>query len=82
MEDVKGTRRRVNLVGIGEFGKCAQALCDSAGVGADWNDFKYFLAIEKAGSLAGAARALSCEHSTVSRRLNQLEEALGAKLFF
>jgi DNA-binding transcriptional LysR family regulator len=47
----------------------------------DWNDLRYFLAVRRAGSLAGAARALKVEHSTVSRRLAALEEALGAKLF-
>jgi DNA-binding transcriptional LysR family regulator len=47
----------------------------------DWNDLRYFLAVRRAGSLAGAARALKVEHSTVSRRLAALEDALGAKLF-
>jgi DNA-binding transcriptional LysR family regulator len=47
----------------------------------DWNDLRYFLAVRRAGSLAGAARALKVEHSTVSRRLAALEESLGAKLF-
>jgi DNA-binding transcriptional LysR family regulator len=47
----------------------------------DWNDLRYFLAVKRAGSLAGAARALKVEHSTVSRRLAALEESLGAKLF-
>lgn len=47
----------------------------------DWNDFRHFLAIARAGTLVGAAKALGVEHSTVSRRLNALESALGAKLF-
>jgi DNA-binding transcriptional LysR family regulator len=47
----------------------------------DWNDLRYFLAVRRAGTLAGAARALKVEHSTVSRRLSALEDALGAKLF-
>jgi DNA-binding transcriptional LysR family regulator len=47
----------------------------------DWNDLRYFLAVRRAGSLAGAARALKVEHSTVSRRLAALEDALGVKLF-
>lgn len=47
----------------------------------DWNDLRYFLAVRRAGTLAGAARALKVEHSTVSRRLTALEEALGVKLF-
>ena len=47
----------------------------------DWNDLRYFLAVRRAGSLAGAARTLKVEHSTVSRRLAALEDALGATLF-
>jgi DNA-binding transcriptional LysR family regulator len=47
----------------------------------DWNDLRYFLAVRRAGTLAGAARALGVEHSTVSRRLAALEDALGTKLF-
>lgn len=47
----------------------------------DWEDARYFLAVARSGSLSGAARALGCSHSTVRRRLNGLEEALGATLF-
>jgi DNA-binding transcriptional LysR family regulator len=47
----------------------------------DWNDLRYFLSAARAQTLAGAARALSVEHSTVSRRLTALEEALGVPLF-
>jgi DNA-binding transcriptional LysR family regulator len=35
----------------------------------DWNDLRYFLTIARSGSLAKAARELSVEHTTVSRRL-------------
>jgi DNA-binding transcriptional LysR family regulator len=47
----------------------------------DWNDLRYLLAISQAGSLAGAARDLGVEHTTVGRRLTALETALGARLF-
>lgn len=47
----------------------------------DWNDLRYFLAVKREGTLAGAARALGVEHTTVSRRLGALESALGTKLF-
>jgi DNA-binding transcriptional LysR family regulator len=47
----------------------------------DWNDFRHFLAVHRAGTLAGAARGLRVQHSTVGRRLDALEEALGARLF-
>jgi len=46
----------------------------------DWNDLRYFLAAVRAGTLAGAARALGVKHSTVGRRLSALERALGAPL--
>jgi DNA-binding transcriptional LysR family regulator len=50
-------------------------------VGYDWNDLKYFLACARAGSLAGAGRALKVDQTTVGRRLAALEESLGASLF-
>lgn len=48
---------------------------------ADWNDFRYFLAIARSGSLAGAGRELGVEHTTVGRRLAALETELGTRLF-
>ena len=47
----------------------------------DWNDLRYFLAVSRAGTLAGAARDLAVRHSTVARRLEALEEALAVSLF-
>ena len=47
----------------------------------DWNDLKVFLAIARAGTLAGAARTLGMNHSTVFRRLNRMESDLGVALF-
>lgn len=47
----------------------------------DWNDLRFLLAVAREGTLAGAARALSVEHTTVGRRLGALEKALGARLF-
>ena len=46
----------------------------------EWSDFKVLLALASAGSVAGAARELQVDNSTVSRRLTALEEAVGAKL--
>jgi DNA-binding transcriptional LysR family regulator len=48
---------------------------------ADWNDFRYFLALAREGTLAGAARALGVDATTVSRRIAALEAALATKLF-
>lgn len=47
----------------------------------EWSDLRYFLAIARSGKLTVAARRLEVEHSTVSRRLAALEQALGARLF-
>ncbi|MBK6435800.1 MAG: LysR family transcriptional regulator [Rhodanobacteraceae bacterium] len=47
----------------------------------DWNDVQVFLAIARGGSLAAAARTLKVNHSTVFRRLNTFEDALGVRLF-
>ncbi len=47
----------------------------------NWNDLKICLAIAEAGSLAGAARALGINHSTVFRRLNALEDDLKLRVF-
>jgi DNA-binding transcriptional LysR family regulator len=47
----------------------------------DWNDHRLVLAVARAGSLAGAAKALGVDHSTVFRRLVSLEARLGLALF-
>jgi len=46
-----------------------------------WRDLELFLAIDRAGSLSGAARAIGIEQSTVSRRLTELETRIGQALF-
>src|ERR671913_1064379 len=46
-----------------------------------WDDFKLVKLIAEAKGLTGAAERLQVNHSTVFRRLGQLEEALGMKLF-
>ncbi len=43
-------------------------------------DLRYALAVSRAGSLLGASRALGVDKATVIRRIDALEEALGAKL--
>ncbi|MCS0616449.1 LysR family transcriptional regulator [Massilia kyonggiensis] len=47
----------------------------------DWDDLRFFLALCEAGTLSGAARATRVEHTTVARRIDALETALGARLF-
>lgn len=47
----------------------------------DWNDLRYLLAVAEHGSLSGAARSLSVNHSTVLRRIGRFEEQLSVRLF-
>lgn len=47
----------------------------------DWDDLRYVLAVQRARTLNGAARTLSVDKATVSRRIAALEEALGVRLF-
>ncbi len=47
----------------------------------DWSDLRHALAIGRAGTLAGAARQLGVNATTVQRRLDALESRLGARLF-
>jgi DNA-binding transcriptional LysR family regulator len=47
----------------------------------NWDDVRIFLTLARAGSLSTAARSLQVEHTTVARRIDQLEEALGMRLF-
>jgi DNA-binding transcriptional LysR family regulator len=47
----------------------------------DWNDLRYVLAVADAGSLAGAARRLGVNHTTVLRRIGVFEQRLGLRLF-
>jgi DNA-binding transcriptional LysR family regulator len=47
----------------------------------DWNDVRTFLAVAETGSLNAAARSLGMTQPTVSRRMEDLEYRLGARLF-
>lgn len=47
----------------------------------DWDDLKIALAIARHGTLSAAARTLGSTQPTVSRRLDALEQRLGAQLF-
>ena len=47
----------------------------------DWSDLRVFLAVARAGSTLQAARALGINQTTVSRRIQTLEAALGLTLF-
>lgn len=47
----------------------------------DWDDVRYFLAVARGGSVRAAGESLGVNHSTVLRRIAQLEARLGVRLF-
>lgn len=47
----------------------------------DWNDLKFFLELARQGRLMPAARRLKVDHTTVGRRISELERDLGVKIF-
>ena len=46
----------------------------------DWSDLRFVLAVQRAGTLTAAARALGLNQSTVTRRLMALHRSLGARV--
>ena len=46
----------------------------------DWNDLKAFLAVARGGSTLAAAKTLKINQTTVARRIEALEAAVGLKL--
>lgn len=47
----------------------------------NWDDLKYFLAVAREGQILGASRKLDISQATLNRRISNLEQALGKKLF-
>ena len=47
----------------------------------DWNDLRYILLLSRTGRIAGAARELGVNETTVARRIARLERLLGVRLF-
>lgn len=47
----------------------------------DWDHLQFFLVLARAKTLTNTARIIGVEHSTVSRRIQALELALGTPLF-
>ncbi|MCZ6895228.1 MAG: LysR family transcriptional regulator, partial [Gammaproteobacteria bacterium] len=47
----------------------------------NWDDFRFFLALSREGSVSGAGKVLGVKHTTVARRVRALEERLGTLLF-
>jgi DNA-binding transcriptional LysR family regulator len=50
--------------------------------GENWDDFRYFLAVARTGTLSAAAERLGTEHTTVSRHIQSLEAELKNRLFY
>jgi DNA-binding transcriptional LysR family regulator len=48
---------------------------------ANWDDLRVFLTLAREGTLTTAAKALGVSHPTVSRRVQALEQQIGARLF-
>jgi DNA-binding transcriptional LysR family regulator len=47
----------------------------------DWDDLRVFLAVARGGGLSAASRGLRMDPATVGRRIQRLEDRLGAALF-
>lgn len=47
----------------------------------NWDDYRFFLAVARAGRLTEAGRRLGVDHATVGRRVKSLEANLAANLF-
>jgi DNA-binding transcriptional LysR family regulator len=47
----------------------------------NWDDIRYFLSVARCGNVSSAAKELGVNHSTVSRRIQALEERHGVRLF-
>lgn len=46
-----------------------------------WDDLRYFLELARQRRLIRAGRKLGVDHTTVGRRIEQLEKSLGCRLF-
>ena len=55
--------------------------CTFLNMDANWDDLRVFLTLAREGTLTTAAKALGVSHPTVSRRVQALEQQIGARLF-
>jgi DNA-binding transcriptional LysR family regulator len=60
------------------FAKKAQAMASNC---MDWDDLRFVLAVGRERTLSAAARSLGVNHTTVFRRVRQIEAGLGVRLF-
>lgn len=47
----------------------------------NWDNLRYYLEVARTGAVSTAAKQLQVSHATVLRRIDQLEQSLGVKLF-
>lgn len=47
----------------------------------NWNDLRYFLEVQRLGSVTKAGASLGVSYTTVSRRISVLEQAVGVPMF-
>src|SRR6185436_8364499 len=47
----------------------------------NWDDLRFVAALSRAGSLVKTAAALGVDHTTVGRRIEAVERAIGLRLF-
>ncbi len=57
----------------------AHPLCNHAHM--SWDDLRYVLTLARAKTLSRAAKKLAVTHTTVGRRLDEIERGLGVRLF-
>src|SRR5450830_1368672 len=61
--------------------KCITLPSPTGAIHMDWDNARIFLAIQRVGTLRGAAEQLQIDQATVGRRLAAMEKSLGARLF-
>jgi len=74
--------RRMGEGGKGAVTKVTEPTAVGLALRFDWDDLKIFAATVEAGSFSAAARMLGITHSSVSKRVEELEARLGAKLLY
>ena len=77
------TTGRLRIPGVGYTGAALPcgAWTEQALAQLNWEDFRIFLEVARAGSLRRAGFRLGLNHSTASRRVAALESELGTRLF-
>lgn len=76
------TQTEGRRIGAGRAGETAAGVAKTQRtIRYDWNDVVYFLEVARQRSLVRAAAKLKVDHTTVSRRVRELERSLNSTLF-